>query len=120
MATYAEAQAILNDCHNWNHASKFTTMGQGEQARTVCQVCHYVYHAAYKLARKEELAAHKLTLPTCQRCGKGHAAKWRVWGWKLCGRCKGETMKEHNKNVGGNLVLGMAGPCIDTRGWKAL
>jgi len=113
--TYDEAEAIAHGC---THPEKRMNVGTRTERVDLCFECASAYSKARKQARKDELKAWKeANLPTCQRCGKPHSARWRLWSWCLCGRCKTETSKEHIKNTNGNIVLGMSGPCVNTKNW---
>lgn len=117
---YHRAERILRDCCHDRGRDCEVDMGHGETLYVCCE-CWNRHVYARQEARKAQLAEHKATLPTCDRCGK-HGANWTYGPFQLCGRCKTRSEKEHWQalaKTGNAAFAGMiAGrPIVDTRTW---
>lgn len=113
--TYQEAQAILDNCPH-PHMSSYNPW---------CTDCWNAYVAAYRQARKAELAEYWAKQPKCDCCGE-RPFRWYWASFRLCTQCKNLLVKEHNRNLARYdsmaAVVGIATggrPLISTEGWAA-
>ena len=86
---------------------------------TYLRACGRCGHAAGKVRRrlrKLQLAARPRD---CARCGR-KPSTWTLAGWKLCGRCKTATAREHARAMAeaGALAI-FATACSSTPAWAA-
>lgn len=80
-----------------------------------CWRCGNAAGDARRAARQVELASRP---NDCARCGlRPHT--WTVGPWRLCGRCKTATMREHYGKSARLGVLAMVAtvPLVDTSTW---
>ena len=73
-----------------------------------CNACWNASVAAYKVARKKQLAEFKASLPKCEVPGCGKPGNWIVAGGvRMCGYCKGKAKRKHAKIAGRLGVFGL-------------
>ena len=109
-------ETILRACvHPTGRAD--VRVGPGQYV-DVCSTCWNRSVAAYRQERKAQLAARPRD---CARCGvRPH--RWRVAGYRLCGRCKTVTMREHHQETArhGPLAIFATGLMVDTSTWASV
>ena len=89
----------------------------GREQLYACLACANAAGQAWREDRKAQLAARPRD---CDRCGlRPHT--WTVAGYRLCGRCKTTTMREHHRESAkhGLLAIFATEPLVDTRQWAA-
>lgn len=123
MTTYADAQAILDNCR---HEDRWLSVwSRGIETHGVCTDCWNAYVAARKEARKAELAEYWAQQPKCDCCGE-RPFRWHWAQFRLCTQCKTRLVKQHNRNLASyGAMAGLAGiatggrPLVSTKGWAA-
>jgi hypothetical protein len=115
MTLYDQATAILNDCRHEQRTSE-VNMGKGI-TRMVCCACWNAHVYARRAADKARREAEP---KDCQRCAR-KPVRWNYGGYRLCGRCKTATEKEHYQHAAkaGVLAIFATAPMVDTREWAA-
>lgn len=109
-------EQIMRACyHDGPRDSYYKTPG-GETI-TACWRCGNAAGEVSRQQRKAQLAARP---KDCQRCGQ-RPHTWTYGGFRLCGRCKTATEREHNLALSRAGVLGIFAtrPLVDTSGWAA-
>jgi len=108
-------EEIFRACqHPGPRDSYYGVQATGETLRA-CWRCGNDAQAAYRAQRKAELAARP---KDCARCG-ARPHTWTYGGYKLCGRCKTLTAREHSRAMAqaGTLAIFATGLLTDTKGW---
>lgn len=93
----------------------FFADGREDVAR--CGECLGKIQAQRRSERRAQLAARA---KDCVRCAvRPHT--FIYGGWRLCGRCKTATMREHHaaQATAGALAIFATAPLVDTRGWAS-
>lgn len=93
--TYAEATAILEKC---NHEHRDIHIG-GQHV--VCYACHVAFYAAWRQARKAQLAE----APRCQINGCRRRGTLQAMGLLLCGRHFANANRAHLRAIAGGGII---------------
>lgn len=118
---YAEANAILDTCTHDGRFPLYTNRAGTPSGQLACVDCYNAHVYARRAARKVELAAIRADKPPCQRCGL-KPVTWTYGPYKLCGRCKTATAREHSQKAASAGFIGLlahGGPMVDTSQWAA-
>lgn len=80
-----------------------------------CSACWNASVTARRAERKAQLAARP---KDCQRCGR-RPHTWTFGPYRLCGRCKTLTAREHSAQSAqhGVLAIFATAPLVDTATW---
>jgi hypothetical protein len=112
-ALYDAATQILHDCRHTDRTCE-VSMGHGVKLMT-CTDCYNAQVYARRAAEKAQRAAEP---KDCQRCA-AKPVRWTYGGYRLCGRCKTTTQKEHQHAAAQAGVFGLfaQAPLVDTTTW---
>lgn len=114
IGTTSDPEAIFRACSHDGPRDSYLTAADGAELRA-CWRCGNAANEARRAARKAELDERP---KDCQRCAR-RPHTWIYGPYRLCGRCKTATEREHHAAAAGagTLAIFATSPLVDTSAW---